>query len=123
MSIHKVVLNQHRALEDRRLVDLAREQGKHVVDVLLDLAVAEGLDTEFQVTTRPLEEDAKLTALVQSGEAPVISSRKALQETTLLARSWATSSAVKPAVARIAWVCCPGSSGAGPCRTAPVLLK
>jgi N-acyl-D-aspartate/D-glutamate deacylase len=36
---------------------------------MLDLAVAEGLDTEFQVTTRPPEEDAKLAALVQSGYA------------------------------------------------------
>lgn len=69
MSIHKVLLDQHRSLEGRRLVDLAREQGKHVVDVLLDLAVAEELGTEFQVTTRPPEEDAKLAALVQSGYA------------------------------------------------------
>jgi N-acyl-D-aspartate/D-glutamate deacylase len=69
MSIHKVGLDTHRSLEGRRLVDLAREQGKHVVDVMLDLAVAEGLETEFQVTTRPPEEDAKLAALVQSGYA------------------------------------------------------
>jgi N-acyl-D-amino-acid deacylase len=69
MSIHKVGLDMHRSLEGRRLVDLAQEQGKHVVDVMLDLAVAEGLDTEFQVTTRPPEEDVKLAALVQSGYA------------------------------------------------------
>jgi N-acyl-D-aspartate/D-glutamate deacylase len=69
MSIHKVGLDLHRSLEGRRLVDLAQEQGKHVVDVMLDLAVAEGLDTEFQVTTRPPEEDVKLAALVQSGYA------------------------------------------------------
>jgi len=42
MSIHKVGLDMHRSLEGRRLVDLAQEQGKHVVDVMLDLAVAEG---------------------------------------------------------------------------------
>jgi N-acyl-D-aspartate/D-glutamate deacylase len=67
MSIHKVGLDMHRSLQGRRLLDLAQEQGKHVVDVMLDLAVAEGLDTEFQVTTRPPEEDVKLAALVQSG--------------------------------------------------------
>jgi N-acyl-D-aspartate/D-glutamate deacylase len=69
MSIHKVGLDTHRSLEGRRLVDLAQEQGKHVVDVMLDLAVAERLETEFQVTTRPPEEDVKLAALVQSGYA------------------------------------------------------
>jgi N-acyl-D-aspartate/D-glutamate deacylase len=61
--------DRHRSLEGRRLGDLAQEQGKHVVDVMLDLAVAEGLETELQVTTRPPEEEVKLAALVQSGYA------------------------------------------------------
>ena len=42
MSIHTVVLDQHRSLEGRRLIDLAREQGKHVVDVMLAALVQSG---------------------------------------------------------------------------------
>jgi N-acyl-D-aspartate/D-glutamate deacylase len=69
ISIHKAALDKNRALDGRRLVDLAHEQGKHVVDIMLDLAVAEGLETEFQVTTRPPEEEVKLAELVKSGYA------------------------------------------------------
>lgn len=69
ISVHKVAQEQHRALEGRRLVDLAQEQGKHVVDVMFDLAVAEGLETEFQVTMRPEEEELRLADMVRSGHA------------------------------------------------------
>ena len=69
MVISKVALDQHRALEGRRLVDVAEAQGKHVADVMLDLAVAEGLETEFQVTMRPPEEEVRLAELVRSGNA------------------------------------------------------
>jgi N-acyl-D-amino-acid deacylase len=69
MSIHKVALESNRALEGRRLVDLAQEQGTHVVDVMLDLAVGEGLETEFQVTMRPEEEEVRLAEMVKTGHA------------------------------------------------------
>lgn len=45
------------------------------------------------------------------------------QNTTLLARSCARSSGVNPAAVRMASVSCPGSRGAGPWSTAPLLLK
>ena len=36
---------------------------------MLDLAVSEGLETEFQVTMRPAEEEVRLAELVKSGYA------------------------------------------------------
>jgi N-acyl-D-aspartate/D-glutamate deacylase len=69
IAIHKVTRDMHRAMEGRRLVNLAEAQGTHVVDVMLDLAVSEGLETEFQVTMRPAEEEVRLAELVKSGHA------------------------------------------------------
>src|SRR6266542_1252850 len=67
--VHKVSLDRHRSLEGRRLAELADEQGKHVADVMLDLAVEEGLETEFQLRTRSAEEEAALAEMVKSGHA------------------------------------------------------
>ena len=67
--VNKVVLAKNRPLEGRRLVELADEQGKHVADVLLDLAVEEGLETEFQLLTRSPEEDVGLAEFVKAGHA------------------------------------------------------
>src|SRR3989454_1082317 len=47
--VRNVSLDRHRHLEGRGLAELADEQGKHVADVMLDLAVEEGLATEFQL--------------------------------------------------------------------------
>src|SRR5881227_949591 len=47
--VKKTALAQHRGLEGRSLTDLAAEQGKHVADVMLDLALGEQLETEFQL--------------------------------------------------------------------------
>ena len=69
ISVRKVALPQHRSLEGRRVTDLAEELGKHVADVILDLAVAENLETEFQISMRPPEEDVRLTELVKTGHA------------------------------------------------------
>jgi N-acyl-D-amino-acid deacylase len=69
IRIGKVALDKHRHLEGRGLVDLAEAQGKHVADVMLDLAVAENLETEFQITMRPPEEDVKLTDMIKTGHA------------------------------------------------------
>ncbi len=67
--VSKVVLDKNRPLEGRGLAELADEQGKHVADVLFDLAVEERLETEFQLLTRPPEEDIGLAEFVKTGHA------------------------------------------------------
>jgi N-acyl-D-amino-acid deacylase len=69
ISVRKVALENNRALEGRRLTELADELGKHVADVMLDLALEEKLETEFQIAMRPPEEDVRLTELVKTGHA------------------------------------------------------
>src|SRR5581483_5454869 len=51
-------LPQHKAMEGRQLSKLAAEQGKHPMHVLLDLALAENLDTRFTATLLNSDEDA-----------------------------------------------------------------
>lgn len=48
VSVAHVVRPEHRALVGRTIADLAREQGRAPADVLLDLALAEDLATEFR---------------------------------------------------------------------------
>lgn len=67
--IRTVSLDKHRPLEGRGLAELADEQGKHVADVMLDLAVEERLETEFQLRTRSPEEEVELAEMVKSGHA------------------------------------------------------
>src|SRR5207247_1379496 len=67
--VKKTALATHRPLEGRALTDLAAEQGKHVADVMLDLALAETLDTEFQLQSRPPVEDVELAEFVKTGHA------------------------------------------------------
>ncbi len=67
--VNKAILAKNRSLEGRRLVELADEQGKHVTDVMLDLAVEERLETEFQLLTRSPEEDVGLAEFVKTGHA------------------------------------------------------
>ncbi|HEU5320280.1 MAG TPA: amidohydrolase family protein, partial [Methylomirabilota bacterium] len=67
--VSKAARAGNRGLEGRRLAALAEEQGKHVADVMLDLAVEEGLETEFQLLTRSPEAEADLAAFVQTGHA------------------------------------------------------
>ena len=62
-------LPKNRALEGRGLQDLADETGRHVADVMLDLALEEGLDTEFQLITRSAEEEAAMAEMVRRGHA------------------------------------------------------
>jgi N-acyl-D-aspartate/D-glutamate deacylase len=69
ITVRKVALEKNRALEGRRLTDLAEACGKHVADVMLDLALEEGLETEFQIAMRPPEEDVRLTDLVKTDHA------------------------------------------------------
>jgi N-acyl-D-aspartate/D-glutamate deacylase len=67
--VKKVARPEHRALEGRRLVEIAEAQGQHVADVMLDLAVAERLDTEFQLVTRSAAEEVALAEFVKTGHA------------------------------------------------------
>ncbi len=67
--VSKVVMDKHRSLEGRRLAELAEEHGKHVADVMLDLAVEESLETEFQLLTRSPAEDVELAEFVKTGHA------------------------------------------------------
>jgi len=67
--VRKVSLAKNQALVDRSLMDLAEQQGKHVADVILDLALEEGLDTEFQLMTRSAEEEVQIAEMVKAGHA------------------------------------------------------
>lgn len=67
--VSKVALDKNRAFEGRVLVEIGAELGKHACDVMLDLALEERLETEFQITMRPPEEDVKLTDMVKTGFA------------------------------------------------------
>jgi N-acyl-D-amino-acid deacylase len=67
--VKKVARPEHRGLEGRRLVEIAETEGKHVADVMLDLAVAERLETEFQLVTRSAEQEAELAEYVKTGHA------------------------------------------------------
>jgi N-acyl-D-aspartate/D-glutamate deacylase len=67
--VSKVALDKHRAMEGRSIKELADAQGKHVADVMLDLAVEERLETEFLMKSRSAEEDVELAEYVKSGHA------------------------------------------------------
>jgi N-acyl-D-amino-acid deacylase len=67
--VNKVALAKNKGLEGRGLVSLAEEQGKHVADVMLDLALEERLETEFQLRTRSRETEAELAEFVKTGHA------------------------------------------------------
>jgi N-acyl-D-aspartate/D-glutamate deacylase len=69
LVVSKTALAANKALEGRRLTQLAEELGQHVADVMLDLAVEEKLETEFQLQSRPPENDVALTEYVRSGHA------------------------------------------------------
>jgi N-acyl-D-amino-acid deacylase len=67
--VRKVNLDRNRALQGRGLAALAEEQRTHVADVMLDLALDEGLETEFQLHTRSPEDEARIAEMVKSGHA------------------------------------------------------
>jgi N-acyl-D-aspartate/D-glutamate deacylase len=67
--VNRVALEKNRRLQGRRLADLAEEQGRHVADAMLDLAVEERLETEFQLHTRLPEEEVALAEFVKTGHA------------------------------------------------------
>jgi N-acyl-D-aspartate/D-glutamate deacylase len=67
--VRKVKLAKNQGLVDQSLTALAEKQNKHVADVMLDLALEEGLDTEFQLMTRSNEEESQIADMVKSGYA------------------------------------------------------
>src|SRR5439155_7760659 len=69
MVISKAALAKNRPLEGRPLTELAEQLGKHVADVMLDLAVEEKLETEFLLQSRSLEEEAEMAEYVKTGHA------------------------------------------------------
>lgn len=69
MIVSKAALEKNRGLEGRTLTGLAEAHGKHVADMMLDLAVEEKLETEFLLQSRSREEDAELAEYVKTGHA------------------------------------------------------
>jgi N-acyl-D-amino-acid deacylase len=67
--VSKVALDEHRPLEGRTIADLSQAMGKHVADVMLDLAVAEKLETEFFLQSRSPAVDVELADYVKTGHA------------------------------------------------------
>src|SRR5262249_10004870 len=67
--VSKAALAKHRALEGHSLTELAEQQGKHVADLMLDLAVEERLETEFLLQSRSPQEDVELAEYVKTGHA------------------------------------------------------
>src|SRR4030095_17112909 len=60
--VRKVQLAKNQGLVDQSLMDLAERQNRHVADVMLDLALEEGLETEFQLMTRSAGEGGQIAA-------------------------------------------------------------
>ena len=67
--VKKTALAKNRGLEGRSLTDLAAERSKHVADMMLDLALEEQLDTDFELQSRPPAEDVALADFVKTGHA------------------------------------------------------
>jgi len=67
--VRTVSLDTHRALQGRRLAAIAAERGVHESDVMLDLALAERLETVFELKTRSAEEEARMAEMVKGGHA------------------------------------------------------
>ena len=67
--VKKVALDKNRGLEGQTLTAIAEKLGKHVADAILDLAVEERLETEFQLQTRPPEGDVEMVEYVKGGHA------------------------------------------------------
>ena len=67
--VSRTALAKHRRLEGRSLTTIADERGQHVVDVMLDLAVEEKLETEFRLQSRTPEDEAAMAEYVKTGHA------------------------------------------------------
>lgn len=67
--VSRVARREHQALEGRRLAEIGETRGVHAADVMLDLALEERLETEFQLQTRSPEGDVELAEFVRTGHA------------------------------------------------------
>ena len=67
--VNKAALEKNRGYEGKSVLDLAEQQGKHVADFVLDLAVEEKLETEFLLQSRSAEEEAAIADYVKTGHA------------------------------------------------------
>jgi len=67
--VRAVSLEKNRPLQGRGLAEIAAASGKHAADVMLDLALEERLETEFQVQTRSPEDESRIAEMVKSGHA------------------------------------------------------
>ncbi len=59
VTVDRVKLDKNKGMEGRRVVDLAAERGVHIADLMNDLAVEEGLETEFRLRSF-LEKDEEV---------------------------------------------------------------
>ena len=67
--VSRAALPSNQALQGRKIAAIAEERGTTPADVMLDLALEERLETEFQLQTRSPEEDVALAEFVRSGLA------------------------------------------------------
>jgi N-acyl-D-aspartate/D-glutamate deacylase len=67
--VSRAALPSNAALQGRKIAAIAEERGTTPADVMLDLALEERLETEFQLQTRAPEEDVALAEFVRSGLA------------------------------------------------------
>ena len=68
-TVGRVARAENKALEGRKLAEIAAERGCDVVDVMLDLAVSEDLETEFSLTNF-LHVDPRGVTAILSDEHP-----------------------------------------------------
>ena len=68
LKVLEVLHDRNQEYEGRTIQELAQMTGKHPVDAFLDLALDEGLETEFEMPQRNTEDDLKL--LEQKIKAP-----------------------------------------------------
>ena len=63
--------SETRSLSDKTIADLAQEQGKRIIDVLLDIVIDEQLDVEFWLLGAANGDDQAVGAMLQSPTAMV----------------------------------------------------
>jgi N-acyl-D-amino-acid deacylase len=64
-TIIEAATEKNKHLTGRTVAEVAAEQGKHPVDVMLDLSVEENLQTEFRTTGRINNDEAKLGQILK----------------------------------------------------------
>ena len=71
LKVDKVALPKNKRLEGKNVVELSKQQGKHVADVILDLALEENIETQFWYSsTTEADEPARGELIVQPNTMP-----------------------------------------------------